>query len=808
MTRQGLQATPSTSSPIPDPGKPDLGGSAGSDRGAALASTCRPSSSNTSGQSALTISGAEQGLACFPVMAPPFEIPAARPESSAGELDSGRAVDLLDAALQYARDGWYVFPIADKRPITAHGHLDATTDEEQIRRWWTAHPTASIGVHLRASGLIAVDVDVADGKQGAETIAALEAMHGPLPRTNHQRSGRGGEHIVMRDPSPGADGWTRRHEDGGSARGKLGPGVDLKINGYIVLDPSGSYRWIARDPMNVAAVPDAWIALMRCPTEEHSIMRHPTEEHSISNVDTDVWQTSSHRLDDLDEGKLREELRELGPRGAGDNTTFKAIRLVFHDYGQSVTDGAEYLLEWNEQCGKPHSSHSLSRQVERVSHLDHNGDDVDSRRGWRCRLESFRSWTRELNASTSAVQDNDENKAPSDDEIRAQLLMSGSKRDVVRPCGSNIEAILRFSSELRGRVRFNLITRSIEVTDGRFVGEEGMLDTAIKNWLETEWGLFSDQGEVGHQLIRVAMKYGSYDPVAEYLDALTWDGKPRIDAWLSDYCEVSPNDYVSKIGARWLISGAARGLEPGQKVDTVLILQGPQGFRKSTVLDIMGGEWFSDSPLDITNKDARITAATTWIIELAELSSLKQSGLDTHKSFLAGRRDKVRPPYGRADVTFNRHCVFAGTTNDYEFLIDETGNRRYWVAKVRRKIDIEPLRRDRDQLWAEAVHRFRAGERWWFDDDEQVIADQVTNEHRAENPWAEKIIQEGKSRGPKPAADGAPDGAVKLMEVAGWLNIPVADIDRHKGRVAAALRAAGYERAVFGPRRVAWWCPP
>jgi predicted P-loop ATPase len=770
---------------------------------------------NISNESAPTISGADQLVGGYLDMPPLVQIPSpaqispARPESSAGGLAPGRAVDLIGAALQYARDGWYVFPIADdsKVPITSHGHLDATIDEAQIRSWWTAHPTARIGVHLRASGLIAVDVDVADGKPGAETLAALEAKHGPLPRTNHQRSGRGGEHIVMRDPSPGADGWTRRHEDGGSARGKLGRGVDLKINGYIVLEPSGSYRWIAHDPMNVAAVPDAWIPLMR----------HSTEDRSIGDIDPNVWQESTHELDDLDAAKLREELRALGARGADRTTTFKAIRLVHHDYGLSVADGMVYIQEWNSSCGKPHSDRELARQIKRVSRCKPNGANVEMRRGWKCGLESFHSWTQELiatrsganvNASALAVQDDDETRAPSDDEIRALLLMSGSKGDVVRSCGSNIEAILRFSSELRGRVRFNVITRSIEISDGRFVDEEGTLDTAIKNWLETRWGLFSDQGEVGHQLIRVAMRCGSYDPVAEYLNALTWDGKPRIDSWLCDYCEVLPSDYVSKIGARWLISGAARGLDPGCKVDTVLILQGPQGYRKSTVLDVIGGEWFSDSPLDITNKDSRITAATTWIIELAELSSLKQSGLDAHKSFLTARRDKVRPPYGRVDVTFYRHCIYGGTTNDDEFLIDETGNRRYWVARVRRKIDIAPLQRDRDQLWAEAVHRFRAGERWWFDDEEQVIADQVTDEHRAENPWAEKIVETGKRRGPKPAADGAPDGAVKLVEVADWLGIEFEDIDKHKARVAAALRAAGYERRQFGERRVAWWCPP
>ena len=249
-----------------------------------------------------------------------------------------------------------------------------------------------------------------------------------------------------------------------------------------------------------------------------------------------------------------------------------------------------------------------------------------------------------------------------DNDVRNWLLKIKDKDGKERPkaCGSNIERILRSSSDFydidrqHHRLRWNEITRSIEVTGTVRHGDQfveaarrGTLDVAIKNWLETAWGIYVSREEVGSQLLHATQTWGSYDPVREYLAGLKWDGKPRIDTWLPTYCGVDDSDYVRKIGARWLISGAARGLDPGCKVDTVLILQGPQGFCKSTTFDVLGGDYFTDSPLDLTNKDSRISAAHNWIIELAELAALGQSGLEKHKAFLAARKDNGARAPGR-----------------------------------------------------------------------------------------------------------------------------------------------------------------
>ncbi|MBX3159612.1 MAG: bifunctional DNA primase/polymerase [Deltaproteobacteria bacterium] len=270
---------------------------------------------------------------------------------------------LREAALYYAGIGWRVFPIDpdSKQPITEHGHLDATADVEQVRAWWGATPSARVGVHLRASGLIAIDVDVADGKPGLVSLDRLEADYGPLPRTNVQRSGRGGLHVIMADPSPGPDGWTRPQREGGACRGKLDgyPAVDVKLNGYVVLSPSGSYAWVEHDPARVEPVPERWIGILRKPAAE------------LADLDADgieKWAASTDAPLGAEGAKaLREALRKLGPRGAGGNTTWRAVRTIFHDWGCSLDEGTPYLEAWNAASGSPHSASELERQLRQIA---------------------------------------------------------------------------------------------------------------------------------------------------------------------------------------------------------------------------------------------------------------------------------------------------------------------------------------------------------------------------------------------------------------------------------------------------------
>jgi len=205
-------------------------------------------------------------------------------------------------------------------------------------------------------------------------------------------------------------------------------------------------------------------------------------------------------------------------------------------------------------------------------------------------------------------------------------------------------------------------------------------------------------------------------PVRDWLDNLRWDGTPRIETWTSTYLGADPTAFHHTVGALWLISAVARIFRPGAKADHMLILEGPQGARKSTALKVLAGEeWFTDELPELGSKDAAIHMQGIWIVEIAELDAIGRAEVSRIKAFLTRTTDRFRPPYGRYTVEVPRQCVFAGTVNPDTYLRDETGNRRFWPLRCG-TIDIASLARDRDHIWAEAVHRFREGAIWWIDD--------------------------------------------------------------------------------------------
>lgn len=391
-----------------------------------------------------------------------------------------------------------------------------------------------------------------------------------------------------------------------------------------------------------------------------------------------------------------------------------------------------------------------------------------------------------------------------------------------KSCGFNVSVIFREDPSLKEYVRFNELYKTIEISGGEFanVGAND-LPVRLKNWLEKEWGIFVSSSEVGEQLLTMARSCCAYDPVANYLNALVWDRVPRLDTWLEKYAAAQTTDvdgenvtsFVRKVSARWMISAVARALKPGSKVDTVLVLEGAQGAEKSTCLKVLGGAWFTDTPLIMGDKDSRMLAAARWICELAELASIVKSDVETQKAFISASADDFRPPYGKTIESFERRCVFAGTVNPangrVDYLIDETGDRRWWPVRVG-EVDTTRLREDRDQLWAEATWRFLhsdqnpslahplcPGERWWFTRDEQAEADNVAKKRHADSAWSDAIKQWVEKIGrstssalgmPAPASRNAWTMQV-IAEAA--LKIDIDQLPKYRKQIAAALSDAG-----------------
>lgn len=224
----------------------------------------------------------------------------------------------------------------------------------------------------------------------------------------------------------------------------------------------------------------------------------------------------------------------------------------------------------------------------------------------------------------------------------------------------------------------------------------------------------------------------------DWITSLTWDGVERLPTWLASVYGVEQNEYHAAVGRCWLVSMAARIMTPGCKVDTMPVLIGPQGNRKSTSLGILGGKWYATVNTSVEKlQDFLMSLQGVLVAEIAELDAISRAADSRVKTVLSTAVDKFRPPYGRTVQEFLRTAVLSGSTNDKSFHKDDTGGRRYWPIECYRPINTEWLSANREQLFAEALMRFSKGELWWdvpVDEQERRVM-----EYRVEDPWQARI---------------------------------------------------------------------
>ena len=229
--------------------------------------------------------------------------------------------------------------------------------------------------------------------------------------------------------------------------------------------------------------------------------------------------------------------------------------------------------------------------------------------------------------------------------------------------------------------------------------------------------------------------------LVNWLDSLhlRWDGKTRLDNWLINYCGAEDDVYVQEAGRCWLLGAVSRAYSPGCKFDNCLILEGKQGIGKTTALEILSNGWVVQ--LKTFNDEKAIeNIQGKWIIEIEELDAFNRSETDTIKSFISARKDTYRVKYNKHSEDRLRTCVFAGTTNKNNYLQDETGARRFWPVWCN-QIDLEALARDRDQILAEAVHRYKEGESVLMNKEAAALALENQSARYQGHSW-EEIISE------------------------------------------------------------------
>jgi predicted P-loop ATPase len=229
---------------------------------------------------------------------------------------------------------------------------------------------------------------------------------------------------------------------------------------------------------------------------------------------------------------------------------------------------------------------------------------------------------------------------------------------------------------------------------------------------------------------------GRFNPILDYLDGLAWDGVARLDQWLTTYLGAEDTPLNHAIGRLTLIAAVRRVRQPGCKFDFIPTLEGAEGTMKSTsIVTLAGVENFSDQTiLTQSDKEQQELVRGVWIYEIADLAGMRRADVEKIKAFASRTHDRARPAYGRRRVDAPRHCIFIATTNEDEYLQSQTGNRRFWPVKTG-TIDIEALRRDRDQLWAEAAIAETEGEPLVLPKDQWGNASAAQDERRIHDPW-------------------------------------------------------------------------
>lgn len=251
------------------------------------------------------------------------------------------------------------------------------------------------------------------------------------------------------------------------------------------------------------------------------------------------------------------------------------------------------------------------------------------------------------------------------------------------------------------------------------------------------------------QVIKMLASDYVTNPLRLMFNKMKWDGTPRLDTWLSVFMGTKDTEYTRAVGRKWLISAVARGMDPGCQVDHMLIFEGGQGIGKSRALRILGGDFYSEFSANLKSMNAQRDMVAVimgkLIVEMSELATIRRADMESLKAMITTTKDDTRLAYERDAKTYPRTCVFAGTTNEVgqSYIADTTGARRFWpvLCGENSKVDTEALKANVDQIWAEAVHAYGAGEDWWVVPSLIVEEEQMERQMKTEDmdPWYGRV---------------------------------------------------------------------
>lgn len=697
--------------------------------------------------------------------------------------------------------GWRCLPVepGGKIPRLGQWQIEATTDSTQLSRWFHTRSHANLGVATGPkSGIWILDVDPRHG--GAESLAKLIAEHGPLPLTLVQDTPSGGLHYVFRWPADGGV-RTRAHiDDGLDVRGE---------GGQFVVQPStitdketGEIReWKWRNwGQPIADAPEWLLAAVRAHHAQQPAEPGPQPKIPLGWGDRD-------REEAVARGALDGVCDEI--RSAPNSAQEQTLNGGAYRIGRWVARGhlpefyaRERLIHaglsmTSYDASDPWTPSVVSAKVERAMRDGAAAGPADLKPSGRPPLKTIEGGSKRPKGARepegSAAPDL-RVAASSSDWMHEHHFSYGPKGLLNPKDPENIRLMIEHWPQMQGRYNHNRWDDALTInrpwpedprTDyPRPVVDSDFLALQARLWRE---GLTPTKEMVADALIEVAHRAWAINPLTSYLDALEWDGIDRLDTWLSSYMGVPDSPEARLFGRKFLIGAVARAKRPRCKNDTMLNVRGRQGQRKSTALRALFGElYFSDNLGNVRDKDALMGLAGMWGIEWAEMSGQSKGSDADLKAFLSRQEDRYRPPYGRAVVMRPRQCVIIGTTNKKAYLHDASGGRRYWPVECVQLIDIDAITKHRDQLWAEAMLRFDAGETWWLEGSKETEIAETAQEAVFEvDPWESIIVQK--------IAEHLPNGWVPTAEILSlWIGVTNERVStEHARRVREIMERLG-----------------
>lgn len=679
---------------------------------------------------------------------------------------------VLAATQRYNALGWIVIPIYGVRDgrcscgsskcesPAKHPRgtwADVKTVEESYARVKEAartDPDLNIAVVTGLSGLCVVDIDIKPTVDGLSSFQKLLAEHGgadPLPaQFACAQTGSGGMHLFFR-----LDVGTKLRKD-------IAPGVELKAGASLIhLWPSrnlkGPYEW-GTPPFRAPTDPEVLLPL---PGWLAALGQGATTGDLIQDdllVEASDLRATAKRLAKRHDHKSKTYAKTLDAMLSADPQKPESLKTL----GRMLPQGSRArLLELTAALAHHYKQVKAERVLEplraaldlRQQHGASTGFDAvvimlreaqrrlqNQTQGWQVGLllqDSGGYATCEMNVLHCFLRAPDWQGVFGYDDRHARCVF------LTQPPASTGIAPLDFSA---GPV-------PIQDSDLSY----------FTTWFGSQLGMKVSSSVIREVILTVA-RVTRFDPVKERLLSLSWDGVPRLDTWLMTYANAEDTPLNRLFGAKWLLHAVDRALNPGCIFQGMLILEGEQGVRKTTLLQTLGLEptWYSSNLPNLTHGggvEARRALTGPFLFEMSELSTLKRAEAHEIKEFLSSRTDWLRPAYGRTYELRPRGCVFAGTTNDSVYLGDRTGNRRFWPVRVG-QCDIEALERDREQLWAEAVSRFQAGEKAMLGEQGEALAAVAQEERRDDS--LEDMLRECLSlcpRGKRDAVLGGIDDA-------------------------------------------------